>query len=93
MSTEVSVDVDFQIVTVGPISFPATVNAVSRSRIEEWKSDLRLRHPGLKDIVPVQGYEIDSRLMFVRTVQVIMDEDADYQQICSLRAELKKDLE
>ena len=77
------------IVKVTPITFGVTVNATNDQNVDTWCSDMRSRHPCVAYILPVDKFDVPGTRELVREVRIILDTDADYRQICALRAELK----
>jgi hypothetical protein len=75
-----------KIVSIGPNMFEATIHGVTMSDVENIKKDIKHRHPRIDDILPMRSYELDNGITSV--VRVVMDEEADYQHLCALRAEL-----
>ena len=78
-----------QVVKVGPISFSISVNGDSVDSIKQWLRNLRSDHMCIAKTDVLDEYEILGTLPFVQTTRLTMDDDADYQQICALRAQLK----
>lgn len=78
-----------QVVKVGPIAFNISVNGDSPESLREWLRSLRSNHVCIAKTDVIDEYEILGTLPYVQTIRLTMDDDADYQQICALRAQLK----
>lgn len=89
MSIEKALGGTFEIANVSPVTFNVTVKAATLAQINEWKSGLRERHTCIEKIDSVNGFDSGGRLYYVRTFWFMLRSDADYQQICALRTELK----
>ncbi|USN96009.1 MAG: hypothetical protein H6797_02905 [Candidatus Nomurabacteria bacterium] len=80
---------EIQVVKVAPITFIVTVNATSVQNVSSWKSDLMRRHCGVAEVTVASGFHVPGVRGLVNEIKITMDADADYQQLCALRAELK----
>lgn len=89
MSTEVTEGTGFQVLRVGPISFPITISAMSVQEVSRWRHDLMLRHRCVLDAYVRSGFRVPGVTGIVYEIKITLDEEADCQQICALRAELK----
>lgn len=89
MSTEVTEGTGFQVLRVGPISFSVTVSAMSVQEVTRWRYDLMRRHQCVEDAYVRSGFHAPGVTGIVNEIKITLDEDADCQQICALRAELK----
>lgn len=72
---------------VGPIEFEATIHGDTTRDVVGMIQDIERRHPYVKVILPLRTFELVTGTTYM--VRIAMDEDADYQQLCTLRAELK----
>jgi hypothetical protein len=78
-----------RVVRVTPIEFKITINTVDLAERDLWRQELKTRHPCVEDTIPLKGWEFDTETGSAYYMTVVLNEDADYQQICALRAELK----
>jgi hypothetical protein len=85
MNTQTAVDV----VSVLPIEFSIAVKADSAWSAAKWSTDLKTKHPCIAEAQSVGGFFLDNGAGFISDIRITMEEDADYEQICALRAELK----
>ena len=76
-----------KVVKVDAIMFEVTIHGATLHSVENTKQDIRRRYACIDDVVSLRTYELIGGVTSV--VRIVMDEDADYQQICALRAELK----
>lgn len=75
------VGVDTQVVKVGPISFPFSLNGRSPAHLEAKLQDIRTRHVCIASVDILDEYEIMGTLPCFQTIRLTLDEDADYNQL------------
>lgn len=88
MSTEVTEIATAKVKAVKPLEFDITITISSTAEASAWIDDLKARHTCIHKIVWMNEWgTFTFRQIFDFTI--VLDEDADYQQLCALRAELK----
>jgi hypothetical protein len=78
-----------RVVRVDPIEFKIMINTADLKERDLWRDELKMRHPCVEKTIPLQGWEFDTETGSAYLMIVVLNKDADYQQICALRAELK----
>lgn len=76
-----------KVVKVGPLSFPVSLSGCSPEELKAKVRELRQRHVCIAKVDVVDEYEILGTMPFYQVIRLTMDDEADYQQICALRAE------
>lgn len=78
-----------EVTSVKPIEFEITIKTASVNEVLPWMSDLRSRHTCIRTLTYIRGFTLYAGDGHVTEMKVSLYEDADYQQLCALRAELK----
>jgi hypothetical protein len=78
-----------KVVSVEPIEFKIMINTPDLKERDLWREELKTRHPCVEKTIPLMGWDFDTEIGSAYYLTVVLNKNADYEEICALRAELK----
>ena len=79
---------NIEVMAVGNVEFFVILKESANLMIAAWQDDIKRRYPNV-EYLDVDDWYRNPAGYNIYTVKVTMHEDADFEQICAIRTELK----